>query len=114
MICEVLLPLAHAGIHLAPIRVTDSKAIVSEGCPASVLLRRGEDARGYKGATPANQERRRALCARLEEWGVLLDDQLYKRAVEDPEGDVIDALLLLAEPTSHVPPAEAGVEAWVW
>ena len=114
VICEVLLPLAHAGIHLAPIHVTDSNAIVSEGCPASVLLRRGEQARGYKGDGSAHRERRSVMCTRLEEWGVPLDNRSRKCAIEDREGDVIDALLLLSEPTSHVPPAEAGVEAWVW
>ena len=113
-VCEVLLPLAQAGVHLAPIHVTGSSAIVSEGCPASVLRRFGESPRGYKGATDLNEERRVFLCELLEVWGVPLDERLRTSAINDADGDVIDALLLLTNPTAHVPPEEASIEAWVW
>ena len=114
MISEILLPLADAGVHIAPVHVTDSPAIVSEACPASVLAFRGLPVRGYKGASEANAERRGDLCRLLVEGGVPVTRRDEEAAIRDIEGDIVDALLLLAEPTSHVPPAEAGVEAWIW
>ena len=114
VVCEILLPLAEEGLHIAPVHVTDSSSIITEGCPASVLGFRGESSRGYKGRDDANQQRRLDLSRRLADWGVPLSAEDQRAAAGDPEGDVLDALLLLAEPASLIPPAEARVEAWVW
>lgn len=114
VICEVLLPLAEAGVHIPPVHVTDSTTLVTEGCPASVLGFRGETARGYKGREEANRLRRRELVGRLAGWGVALTPEQRREAESDPEGDVLDALLLLTDPACLVPPASARLEAWVW
>jgi hypothetical protein len=114
VVCEVLLPLAEAGVHIAPVHVTDSPAIVCEACPASVLTFRAISPRGYKGRTEENHARRVELCRLLMSWGIPVSTRDADAAVRDAEGDVLDALLLLAEPSAHVPPVEAGIEAWVW
>jgi hypothetical protein len=114
VVCEILLPLAEDGLHIAPVHVTDSTSIITEGCPASALAFRGESSRGYKGRDDANQERRLELARRLDDWGVPLSEEDHRAASGDPEGDVLDALLLLTEPSSLIPPVEARLEAWVW
>lgn len=114
VVCEILLPLAEDGLHIAPVHATDSTSIISEGCPASALAFRGESSRGYKGRADANHQRRLDLARRLEDWGVPLSVEDQHAAASDPEGDVLDALLLLTEPSSLVPPAQARLEAWVW
>ena len=114
VVCEILLPLAEDGLHIAPVHVTDSSSIITEGCPASALAFRGESSRGYKGRDDANRERRLELAHRLGDWGVPLSEEDHQAAAGDPEGDVLDALLLLTEPSPLVPPAEARLEAWVW
>lgn len=114
VICEILLPLAESGVHIAPVHVTDSSAILSEGCPASVLRTRGERAKGYKGPSEAHRQRRKELCDLLGSWGIVVTARDKETAIRDTEGDVLDALLLLADTTSHVPPEEAEIEAWIW
>lgn len=114
IVCEILLPLAEAGVHIAPVHPTDAPCIVTEGCPASVLAFRGESSRGYKGRSDDNRERRRGLCDLLGEWGLTVSGADRAAAIRDPEGDVLDAMLLLAPPNQHVPPREARAEAWVW
>ena len=113
-VCEVLLPLAEAGIHIAPVFRTDSSSIVTEACPASVLHRIGASPRGYKGTAPANAERREALCELLPAHGIELPASMRSHAVRDPQGDVLDAILLLLPPVHEAVPREALVEGWIW
>jgi hypothetical protein len=39
---------------------------------------------------------------------------MAEAAEADPEGDLLDAMLLTLDPLQCVPPAEALVEAWVY
>jgi len=114
VVCEILLPLAEAGVHIAPLHPTGAPCTVHEACPASVLAFRGESSRGYKGRSDANAARRRELCSLIAEWGLVVSPGDRAAAVRDPEGDLLDAMLLLAPPQQHVPPREARVEGWVW
>lgn len=113
-VCEVLLPLAEEGMHIAPVFCSDSPSIITEACPASVLHRIGESARGYKGTDPAQALRRRELCDVLRGHGLELTDSMCTQAERDGQGDVLDALLLLLPPVHEVVPREAMVEGWIW
>lgn len=114
VVCEVLLPLVSDEIDLPCLRPTDSSVSVVESCPASVLHRLGESSRGYKGKTDDNLARRKSLVRLLEDEGLDLSSSIRRRAVEDPEGDALDSLLLLLAPVSEVTPHEAGCEGWIW
>ena len=81
---------------------------------ASVLHRLGESSRGYKGRTDDNQARRKSLVRLLEDEGLVLSPPIRRRAVEDSEGDALDALLLLLAPVSEATPREASCEGWIW
>ena len=114
VVCEVLLPLVSDEIDLPCLRSTDAPVSVVESCPASVLHRMGESSRGYKGRTTDNQIRRRALLQLLEGEGLEISSSIGRRAIEDSEGDVLDALLLLLAPVSEATPVQAGCEGWIW
>ncbi|MEE2682264.1 MAG: DUF429 domain-containing protein [Planctomycetota bacterium] len=113
-VCELLLPLAEEGFHIAPVHPTDTPSILTEACPASVLDRIGESSRGYKGRDAAQRARRRELCGVLAEHGLDLSDQVIGHAERDGQGDVVDALLLLLPPVQEVVPREASLEGWIW
>lgn len=113
-VCELLLPLAEEGMHIAPVHPTETPSILTEACPASVLDRIGESARGYKGRDAVHQSRRSELCAVLVDRGLDLPDQVIRHAERDAQGDVLDALLLLLPPVQEVVPREASVEGWIW
>ena len=114
VVCEVLLPLVSDEIDLPCLRGTDSPVSVVESCPASVLHRLGESARGYKGTTSETRARRTALVGVLEGEGLDLPSPIKRRAIEDPEGDVLDSLSLLLTPVSEPTPREASCEGWIW
>lgn len=114
VVCEVLLPLIADEISLPCLRPTDSNVAVVESCPASVLHRMGEQSRGYKGRTIDNQVRRKELLRMAESEGLVLSPSIRHRAVEDHEGDVLDALLLLLAAVAEATPREAGCEGWIW
>ena len=113
---EILLPLVAEGVRVEPLAgPSDSNVVVGEGCPASVLKRRGDSSRGYKGRTDANRERRREIFERLvSEWGLEVGELVPERCIEDAGGDDLDALLLTLDPWQGPPPVEAQVEGWVW
>jgi hypothetical protein len=114
VVCEVLLPLVSDGIDLPCLHPTDSTVSVVESCPASVLHRLDESSRGYKGKTADNLARRKSLVRLLEDEGLVLSSTIRRRAVEDPEGDALDSLLLLRAPVSEATPHEAACEGWIW
>lgn len=114
VVCEVLLPLVADEVDLPCLRSTDAPVSVVESCPASVLHRLGESSRGYKGRTDDNQARRKSLVRLLEDEGLVLSPPIRRRAVEDSEGDALDALLLLLAPVSEATPREASCEGWIW
>ena len=116
LICEVLLPLAEAGVHIEPLvnRAQESRMVVCEGCPASVLRRFGWPSKGYKGQGDPPRVVRATILERLPSVGVRMTDALAREAMDDPEGDLLDAILLTTTPTTTVVPAEALIEAWVY
>jgi hypothetical protein len=119
VITRVLKPLADAGIRIAPIvGPADGRVVVAEGCPASALHRRGWPARGYKGGGDGSDDpplrRRRELVERMRGEGLALPTPMIDRVIADRDGDGLDALLLLLDPTQDIPPQEAECEAWVY
>jgi hypothetical protein len=85
----------------------ESATTIVEGFPSASLRYRGLPFTGYKLSTSAGRERRQAIVSALETLGVPLSSVTKEDAVEDPEGDVIDALVLLlagrdALATDHV------------
>ena len=114
VVCEVLMPLASDDVDLPCLRPTGSTVSVVESCPASVLHRIDQSSRGYKGRTSEQQDRRRSLVRCLQDEGLHISSSIQRRAIEDPEGDVLDALLLLLAPISEPPPREAACEGWIW
>ncbi len=117
LICEILLPLAEAGVRIEPVHGDHRQTVVAEGCPASVLRLRGWPSRGYKGHGDAPREARRAILADLAaEWrnAVSIPAELGSAAIDDEEGDLLDAMLLVTDPWQGPVPACAGIEAWVY
>jgi len=116
LISEVLLPLAEEGVRIEPVANVEghAKVVVCEGCPASVLRRFDWPDRGYKGGGEPPKLVRAEIVSKLKAIGVAISDALTKDAVEDVEGDLLDAMLLVAPPAMTVVPREALVEAWVY
>lgn len=116
LVCEVLLPLAEAGVRIEPLRLGRAAGHISvcEGCPASVLAAMNLSPRGYKGAGDPPRRRRSDILAALTKAGLGIPSALRAQAVEDEEGDLLDAILLVSDPFQLVPPAEAAVEGWVY
>jgi hypothetical protein len=117
LVCEILLPLAEAGVRIEPVHAGDRGPAVAEGCPASALRLREWPARGYKGRGEPPRAVRREIVARLaEEWrGVAtISRSVADAAIEDEEGDLLDAMLLVADPWQGPVPACGCVEAWVY
>ncbi len=131
-IVSVLLPLSdRPGFAIPPLEIgpggagaAEARVWVGEGCPSSSLRRANWPNRGYKGPTEANRAVRRDLVQRLQrEEGIQVPPEVEAEALEDPEGDVLDALLLLpaARRFEQNDPAEiaakeprASVEGWVF
>lgn len=91
--------------------VADERPVwVAEGCPAAVLKRAGLPALGYKGAAARHRAARARLLGLLAAAGLPLPAAVHERALADPEGDALDALLLLpaaarcAAPDRAAPP----------
>ena len=116
LVCEVLLPLAREGqVSIEPMRpVPGARVSVGEGCPASVLQRRGWPSRAYKGAGEPPQRVREEILRRLRGVGVRTSAAVQRQAAEDTEGDIVDALILTTDPCACAVPREALIEGWVW
>lgn len=115
VITQVLLPLADRGIRIEPL-VGDAAGpiVVAEGCPASAMHLRAWPVRGYKGAGDPPRHRRREIVSAIRDEGVPLSTDVARRAVDDTEGDGVDALLLVLDPAPTVVPEVALVEGWVY
>jgi hypothetical protein len=37
-----------------------------------------------------------------------------QEAIDDEEGDLLDAMILLTEPLQWIPPATATIEGWIY
>ncbi len=116
LVCEVLLPLAREGaVSIEPMMPVRGAAVsVGEGCPASVLQRRGWPSRAYKGKGEPPQRVREEILRRLRGAGVRTSAAVQRQAAEDTEGDMVDALILATDPCACAVPHEALVEGWVW
>ena len=95
-IAELLLPLVESdAARVVPMQAPASgKALLAEICPAS-LLKRLDVYRSYKGRGGALRDVRRALLKTLKDNGLVNepDKSLAQRAIEDPGGDALDAVL---------------------
>ena len=113
---EVLSPLAAAGVRVEPLAgPRGSSVVVAEGCPASLLKRAGDSAKGYKGREGTHRTRReeilRGASTRL---GLRVSPDVARRCLDDDGGDDLDAVLLTIDPLVTVSPSEARVEGWVY
>ena len=121
VITEILLPLAEQGIAIDPVCMPANgyaRVRVAEGCPASILHRRGWPTKGYKGGGEPPRVLREELIRLLRKDGLEIDSQHAVEAIHDEEGDLLDAMILVTEPLGVAIPAElaatAAVEAWVY
>jgi hypothetical protein len=115
---EVLLPLlqmAREELSILPWHDRHSATVaVSEGFPGATIRRRinQEWWYGYKGNTPSHADKRRYIVNWLRHSGIPISDPDAQRAFDDPEGDAVDALvLLLASWIAHTLPQECWVAA---
>lgn len=95
---EVLAPLAKdASVVVVPFHAPrPGTTLVSEGFPGWTLRRRlGHPGTGYKGKTVEHRRAREGILRSLVAAGLPVGDADRARAVEDTEGDAVDALTLL-------------------
>ena len=99
---DVLRVLTDAGTDKAQILPFESNtdtsrrgSVVVEGFPGWTLRRCGMAAVGYKQGHEAARAQRRSIVTHLHGWGLPISDDDARRAVEDVEGDAVDALVLL-------------------
>ena len=126
---DVLRPLHQASrerIRILPFcnhaAANDELTVVIEGFPGATLKRCGFAATGYKHTGREAEDQRRRIVDCLRERGVPVSDADVSRAVDDVEGDAVDALVLLhaARKASQRPAAEwsdkvgthASIEGW--
>ena len=115
LIAEVLRPLAEAGVRVEPVHAGEGPVTICEGCPASLLRMKGWPDHGYKGAGEPPRSVRADILKRLQgRERLVLAAEMVRAAEEDPEGDLLDAILLVTDPLQSVPPAEATVEGWIY
>jgi hypothetical protein len=122
LVKEIALPLAREGVAIVPVSVPadgSSSVQVCEGCPASVLKARGWPARGYKGSGEPPRRVREELVRLLRHEGLEIPSDIAVEAINDEEGDLLDAVILTTRPLGDLSardalPPEALVEAWVY
>ena len=113
--CEVLLPLAEEGIRIEPcLPGTSGDVVVCEGCPASILHLKGWPKRGYKGAGDPPMKVRAEIIRLLSDSKVSIPPQIVSEAIQDEEGDMLDAIILTMPTVAAVVPEVAMVEGWVY
>lgn len=114
-VCEVLLPLAEAGVRVDPCvpGQPGGRVTVCEGCPASVLHAVGWPRRGYKGGGEPPARVRAEIVRSLRATGMVVPEPLAAEAVRDEQGDLLDALVLALPPFATVTPPVARIEGWV-
>lgn len=85
---------ASDGARFPPMQKVDAaKPIVIETCPASRLKRLGLYGAPYKGAGDERRRMRAAMLAAFQSQGVRLAACVIDRALEDAEGDALDAVV---------------------
>jgi len=70
-------------------------SVVVEGFPGATLRNYGLPSTGYKHRNYAAQKRRKLIVNSLIEMGISICDEDASRAINDTEGDALDALVLL-------------------
>ncbi|MFM7798687.1 MAG: hypothetical protein ACKPBA_06850 [Planctomycetota bacterium] len=115
-VCEVLLPLAEAGVRIEPSVAGAPGNLVAacEGCPASVLHALGWPRRGYKGGGDPPARVRAEIVHQLRAGGMTIPDALAAEAVGDEQGDLLDALVLVTPPFHAAVPEAGRLEGWVF
>ena len=107
---DVLLTMGKAGTGKVGIRPFDAfidqgygGSVVVEGFPGWTLKGCGLEAVGYKHGHRAALSQRQSIVGHLRKSGMPISDDDAERAVQDVEGDAVDALVLLlaAHKTSH-------------
>jgi hypothetical protein len=124
-VVELLLPLVRDGAaSILPMQAprTDG-AWILEICPASTLKRLGLYS-PYKGRDAERRAMRRRILESLERSGSIwiLDERLWRVAIEDPGGDALDSILAafgafraMTHPGGLVPEGDAyAVEGYVY
>jgi len=95
-IVELLAPLVRAGAAVVPMQPPRSRVPwLLEVCPASTLERAGRY-RPYKGRTAGHRVARAAILAAFTEQDLTVSLEIRERAVADPGGDALDALIAAA------------------
>ncbi|MSR18407.1 MAG: hypothetical protein EXS00_04430 [Phycisphaerales bacterium] len=114
-ICQVLLPLAEEGqVSISPCRVVGGAACtLAEGCPSWVLRARNLPAKGYTGDSAGPKRARAGIVAALAECGILLDTRVSTEAIDEPSGELLDAVLLSTDPVERSSPEVARLEGWI-
>jgi len=121
---DVLHPLAAAdAIAIAPFeRWREDRPLLFEVCPSVSLRELGLPNRRYKGTDHLRRQCRRDILTGLTRLGLDLPSPLASRALHDPGGDALDAVVaaitawwvvreeLLACPL----PEEAFIEGWIY
>ena len=69
---------------------------------------------GYKGAGLPPRQLRERLVRTLDQEHVRIPDRVGQEAIDDEEGDLLDAIILLTDPLQWVPPATANIEGWIY
>lgn len=97
---EVLLPLHNEGLCVLPWGLTapSESAIIVEGFPGATVRKRLLGRRvSYKGSTGAHKIKRQAIIEALKSrpFAIPIPDDVAVKAVNDPDGDALDALVLL-------------------
>ena len=114
LIAEVLKPLVDAGVRIEPVHAATGSVTVCEGCPASLLRMKGWPDHGYKGQGEPPRAVRADLMRLMHRERIVVTPDMEAAAIDDVEGDLLDALLLTLDPLQWVPPSEARVEAWIY
>jgi hypothetical protein len=57
---------------------------------------------------------RERLVRTLDQEHVRIPDRVGQEAIDDEEGDLLDAIILLTDPLQWVPPATANIEGWIY
>ncbi|MCE2874712.1 MAG: hypothetical protein LW625_03615 [Planctomycetaceae bacterium] len=69
---------------------------------------------GYKGQGEPPRAVRADLMRLMYRERIVVTPDMEAAAIDDVEGDLLDALLLTLDPLQWVPPSEARVEAWIY
>lgn len=115
LIAEVAHPLASKGVRIEPCTGdNNARVAICESNTASTLDTAEIPSTGYRGAGNAAVSRRESILTWLRTRGVGIGAELAQLAVDDTEGDILDALILMSDPVCTVTPDVAAFESWIY